>query len=358
MFIKSIKLHDYRNISHLDLEFDQKTNVLYGDNGQGKTNILEALYLAGSTKSHRGTKDRDLIQFGKEEAHLELVVEKREIEYVIDIHLKKMATKGIAINKIPIRRAGELFGIATFIFFSPEDLGIIKAGPTARRRFMDLELSQLDGVYFQLLLKYNKIVQQRNALLKSLGREKDAHDTLSIWDSQLIDVGNKIIDIRSEFIENINEIISNINKKLSNNQEELQIVYEKSNGEISLAQKLSANLEKDLRQKNTSVGPHRDDLSFRANGIDLRNFGSQGQQRTAALSLKLAELELAKKMTGDTPVLLLDDVLSELDSHRQNCLLESIKGIQTMITCTGLDEFIHHSFGVDKVFKINNGQVI
>ena len=188
MKIKSLKIKNFRNYDLLNLDFDGSANIFYGDNAQGKTNILEALYITGTTKSHRGAKDRDLIQFEKDEAHIETVIEKRKICYQIDMHLKKNSPKGIAINKIPIRKAGELFGIVNFVFFSPEDLNIIKNGPAERRRFIDLELSQLDKIYFNNLSNYNRIVNQRNHLLKEIGIEnkKNLMETLEIWDLQLI----------------------------------------------------------------------------------------------------------------------------------------------------------------------------
>ena len=333
----------------MSLGFDKSTNIFYGDNAQGKTNILEAVYLSGTTKSHRGTKDRDMIQFGENESHIETIVEKNGIKYQIDMHLKKNSPKGIAINKIPIRKASELFGIINIVFFSPEDLNIIKNGPGERRRFIDLELSQLDKVYLNNLSNYNRIVNQRNHLLKEIDYNKSALETLDIWDMQLIQYGSKIIERRQKFIEEINEIISNIHKKLTGNREDIKIIYEPSNGALSF--------EKDLRIKSTSVGPHRDDIAFLVGDIDIRKYGSQGQQRTAALSLKLSEIELVKKSIHDTPVLLLDDVLSELDKHRQNYLLDSIHDIQTLITCTGVDEFVNHRFSINKVFHVQNGQV-
>ena len=321
------------------------------------TNILEAVYLSGTTKSHRGTKDKDMIQFGANESHIETIVEKNGIKYQIDMHLKKNSPKGIAINKIPIRKASELFGIINIVFFSPEDLNIIKNGPGERRRFIDLELSQLDKVYLNNLSNYNRIVNQRNHLLKEIDYNKGALETLDIWDIQLIQYGNKIIERRQKFIEKINKIISNIHKKLTGNREDIKIVYEPSNGALSFEQALLKNKEKDLRIKSTSVGPHRDDIAFLVSDIDIRKYGSQGQQRTAALSLKLSEIELVKQSIHDTPVLLLDDVLSELDKHRQNYLLDSIHDIQTLITCTGVDEFVNHRFSINKVFHVQNGQV-
>ena len=194
MKIKSLKFKNFRNYDLLNLEFDQATNIFYGDNAQGKTNILEALYLTGTTKSHRGSKDRDMIQFGKEESHLETIVERNGIDYQIDMHLKKSSPKGIAINKLPIRKASELFGIINMVFFSPEDLNIIKNGPAERRRFIDLELSQLDKVYLNDLSNYNKIVNQRNHLLKEIEFNKSALATLDVWDMQLVHYGERIIE--------------------------------------------------------------------------------------------------------------------------------------------------------------------
>lgn len=357
MVIKSLKLKNYRNYELLNLNFDPKTNILYGDNAQGKTNILEALYLSGTTKSHRGTKDRDMIQFGYDESHLETVVEKNGIDFKIDMHLKKNSPKGIAINKIPIRRASELFGIVHFVFFSPEDLNIIKEGPAGRRRFIDLELSQLDKVYLSNLSNYNRIINQRNSLLKELYYREELIDTLDIWDMQLAEYGEKVIAGRKKFIEQVNDIISEIHYKLTGGKERISLTYESSVGDESLESVLKRNRERDLRLKSTSAGPHRDDLCFYVGDIDIRKFGSQGQQRTAALSLKLSEIELVKKIIRDTPILLLDDVLSELDKNRQNYLLDSIHDIQTVITCTGLDEFVNHRFSINKIFHVKNGIV-
>ena len=357
MVIKSLKLKNYRNYELLDMTFDSKTNILYGDNAQGKTNILEALYLSGTTKSHRGTKDRDLIQFGREESHLETIVEKKGMEFQIDMHLKKNSPKGIAINKIPIRKASELFGIVHFVFFSPEDLNIIKDGPAGRRRFIDLELSQIDKVYLSNLSNYNRIINQRNSLLKELYHQDHLMDTLDIWDMQLAEYGTKVIESRKQFIRQVNQIIADIHYRLTGGRERIELSYESSLGSLSLGQALKKNRERDIRMKSTSVGPHRDDLCFLSGDLDIRKFGSQGQQRTAALSLKLSEIELVKEVIKDTPILLLDDVLSELDKHRQNYLLDSIHDIQTVITCTGLAEFVNHRFSINKIFRVSSGRV-
>lgn len=358
MIIKSIELADYRNYDFLTLTFDKGTNILYGDNAQGKTNILEAIYVSATTKSHRGSKDKEIINFEKEEAHIRTYVEKEGIETRVDMHLRKNKSKGIAIDGQKIKRAADLLGLCNVVFFSPEDLGIIKNGPSERRRFMDMELCQLDGFYLYNLNHYNKIVNQRNKLLKDMYLNPQLRDTLHIWDMQLVSFGSKIIERRRLFVEQLNEIIYEIHKKLSGGREELFIEYEPDTEIEDFEKKLQLSQERDIRAKMTSVGPHRDDFSFLAGKVDIRKYGSQGQQRTAALSLKLSEIELVKKMTKDTPVLLLDDVLSELDSSRQNYLLNSIGEIQTIITCTGLEEFINNRFEIDRVFKVAEGSVV
>ena len=355
--IKQLKLKNYRNYDLLELDFDPSTNILYGDNAQGKTNILESIYMCGTTKSHRGTKDRDMIRFGQEEAHIEAVIDKKGVPFEIDIHLKNNSPKGVAINKMPIRRAIELFGIVNIVFFSPEDLNIIKNGPSERRKFIDLELSQLDKVYLSDLSNYNRIVNQRNKLLKDVYDRKDLIETLDIWDLQLVNYGKKIIDRRNQFIVELNEIVAKVHEQLTGGKEHLQIYYEPSASSVDFEINLKKNREKDIKMKSTSVGPHRDDICFMADGLDIRKFGSQGQQRTAALSLKLSEIEIVKKVINDTPILLLDDVLSELDKHRQNYLLDSISDIQTLITCTGLDDFVNNRFHINKIMHVDNGKV-
>lgn len=357
MIIKSLELNHFRNYEELSLFFDSGTNILYGDNAQGKTNILESIYLSATTKSHKGSKDKDMIQFEHEEAHIRSVIEKDGMDQRIDMHLRSSKTKGIAIDGNKIKKAAELLGLLNVVFFSPEDLSIVKNGPAERRHFIDMELCQLDSFYLYNLNHYNKIVNQRNSLLKELYRNPDLQDTLSIWDSQLLSYGSKIIERRKLFIDQLNEIIGEIHRRLSGDKEDLQIFYEPNVEIEEYEKKMKSRQETDIRLKQTTVGPHRDDFSFLSQDIDFRKFGSQGQQRTAALSLKLSELELVKKIAGDTPVLLLDDVLSELDSNRQNYLLNHIKDIQTIVTCTGIDEFVNHRFQINKIFRVVNGTV-
>ena len=357
MIIKSLELADFRNYETLDISFSTGTNILYGDNAQGKTNILEAIFISSTTKSHKGSKDRDIVNFNKEEAHIRTYIEKEDVEYKVDMHLRKSKSKGIAIDGQKIKKAADLLGLLNVVFFSPEDLNIIKNGPAERRRFIDMELCQIDNFYLYNLNHYNKIVNQRNKLLKDMYMNPSLKETLTIWDSQLVSFGSKIIERRQAFVEQLNEIIYEIHKKLSGGKEELLIQYEPDVVNDDFEKKLKNNQEKDIKFKITSVGPHRDDLCFMVNDVDIRKFGSQGQQRTCALSLKLAEIELVKKVTKEKPVLLLDDVLSELDSNRQNYLLNSIGDIQTIITCTGLDEFVNNRFEINKIFRVTNGIV-
>ena len=357
MIIKSIELADYRNYEELNLTFDRGTTILYGDNAQGKTNILEAVYVAATTKSHKGSKDRDIIRFGKEEAHIRTYLEKECVETRVDMHLRKAGSKGIAIDGQKIKRAADLLGLCNVVFFSPEDLAIIKNGPAERRRFVDMELCQLDSIYLNDLNNYNKIVNQRNKLLKDMYLSPGLKETLGIWDMQLVAYGSKIIERRKLFVSQLNEIIYEIHKRLSGGKEELKIKYEPDTSVDDFESKLFMNMDRDMKLKMTSVGPHRDDFVFQIGGMDARKFGSQGQQRTAALSLKLAEIELVKKITNDTPVLLLDDVLSELDSNRQQLLLSAMGDIQTIITCTGLEEFVNNRFRINKVYRVTDGKV-
>lgn len=357
MIIKSLELMNFRNYEFLDLKFNEGTNILYGDNAQGKTNVLEAIYISATTKSHKGSKDRDIVNFNEEESHIRTYLEKEGNQYKVDMHLRKNKSKGIAIDGQKIKRAADLLGLLNVVFFSPEDLSIIKNGPAERRRFIDMELCQLDNFYLYNLNHYNKIVNQRNKLLKDMYFNPQLKETLNIWDSQLISFGSKIIERRRIFVNQLNEIIYDIHKKLSGDKEELFIKYEPDVEIENFEKAINSSQERDIKLKQTSVGPHRDDFCFMIGNIDIRKFGSQGQQRTAALSLKLSEIEIVKKITKDNPVLLLDDVLSELDSNRQNHLLNSIGDIQTIITCTGLDEFVNNRFEIDKVFKVVEGTI-
>ena len=357
MIIKSVALNNFRNYETLSLELGTNLNILYGDNAQGKTNVLEAIYVCGTTKSHKGSKDKELIRIGCEDAHIRMIVSKEGIDHKIDMHLKKSRSKGIAIDGLPIKKSVDIFGLVYIVFFSPEDLNMIKEGPGERRRFLDMELSQMNKVYLYHLTKYNKILVQRNNLLKQIAYEPGLRDTLDVWDKQLIDNGKVLINSRAEFIREINEIIEPIHGRLTGNTEKIKLVYEPNVTEEEFEAKVRKNRDRDIYQKMTLTGPHRDDICFLINDIDIRKFGSQGQQRTAALSLKLSEIELVKRNIKDNPILLLDDVLSELDRKRQNYLMDSINDIQTIITCTGLEELVEKKKDVSRIFHVVKGNI-
>ena len=336
MIIESLELKDYRNYENLDIKLSSGVNIFYGDNAQGKTNILESIYLATTSKSHRGSKDKDIIRFNAGESHIKLMIKKMDASVRLDMHIKKNKAKGVAINGIPIRKLSELFGTCNVVFFSPEDLNIIKRSPKERRNFVDMELCQLNKVYVSALVTYNKVLDQRNKLLKEIGFKSGLEDTLDIWDMQLVKYGADLISYG----------------------EKIKVVYEKNIEKDAFEVELKKSRTNDIKYKTTNVGPHRDDFSFYLNGdMDLKKFGSQGQQRSLALSLKLSEIELIKERYGEFPVLLLDDVLSELDGKRQSHLLESIRHIQTLITCTGVEDFLNKSLDIGKVFKVTKGSV-
>ena len=357
MLIKSIDLQYFRNYELQRIEFDGGTNILYGDNAQGKTNVLEAVYVSGTTKSHRGSKDNEMISFNQDEAHIKVMMNRRNIDYRIDVHVKRNKSKGIAINGIPIKKSMELYGLMNLVIFSPEDLRIIENGPAERRRFIDMELCQLDKIYAGDLINYRKVLEQRNNLLRDISYQPSLADTIDVWDMQLVRYGREIISRRQKFIDQLNNIIKDIHTRLTGGKENLVIKYVPSTEADELENVLAQNRDRDIRMKYTGAGPHRDDMCFCIDGVDAHKFGSQGQKRTSALSLKLAEIELVKQITGDKPVLLLDDVLSELDSNRQNYLLNSIRDVQTIITCTGLDEFINNRFDVNRIFRVTEGHV-
>lgn len=357
MIIDSIELKNFRNYEFLRIDFNEGNNIFYGDNAQGKTNILESIFIACTSKSQRIINERDLIRLGCDEAHIKMCVRNNRTAYRIDIHLKKNKSKGIAIDEIPIKKASELFGIANVVCFSPEDMALIKDGPSMRRRFMDLELCQLDKVYLYNLSRYNQALNQRNKLLKEIIFNRELEKTLPAWDDVLVRYGKELIKLRREFIKHIAVLASEKHYQLTEKKESISIEYDANVNEDEFEKTLENTHEQDIKHHITLVGPHRDDIKFYIGEKDIKRFGSQGQQRTAALALKLSEIELVKEKTGEYPILLLDDVLSELDTKRQNCLLDGLKYTQNIITCTGLEEFINHRFQIDDVFRVEKGNV-
>lgn len=357
MILKSIELCNFRNYEREEFQFHEGTNVLYGDNAQGKTNVLEAIFVGGTTKSHKGSKDADMIMKGKEESHIRYFVEKNNCTFKVEIHMKRGKTKGIAIDGLPITSSKDLMGLCNIIFFSPEDLSIIKDGPEQRRRFMDMELCQLNKAYLYYLTQYKKVLKQRNALLKQIQKNENLKNTLEIWDNQLVEHGTKLISIREQFVDEIGLIMKKKHRNLTGGQEEIEVSYKPNCEAEDLSKRLFLEGDRDILLGTTTVGPHRDDILFYINGQEIKTYGSQGQKRTAALSLKMAEIEIVEKEIGEKPILLLDDVLSELDRNRQNYLLENMKGIQTIITCTGLEEFVKNGININQTFEIVKGSI-
>lgn len=364
MYIERLELKNFRNYESLSITFDKGINILYGKNAQGKTNILEAVFAGCTSRSHKSAKDRELIKFGEEEAHVKVNLIKNEIPYRIDLHIKKNRAKGIAVNGVPLRKISDLFGTANVVFFSPEDLSLIKDGPAERRRFIDTELCQLDRIYTHDLISYNKVVEQKNKLLKDMSEEaqcapsSESALSMEVYNEQLLKYGCSIMERRAKFIKELNGFIKDIHMNITGGSEVLKLNYEKNVSESDFASMLAMNMDREIKNGCSLTGPHRDDLGFKVNNVDLRKFGSQGQQKTASLSLKMAEISLVESVIGEKPVLLLDDVLSELDRNRQDQLLDSVKDIQTLLTCTGIDDLIERRFRMDKVFYIENGVVI
>lgn len=356
MYVKNISLNNYRNYESLNLDLSPGLNVIYGRNAQGKTNILESIYYSATARSHRTHYDKELINWQSDEAHIRLQVVKKH-EDRIDIHLRKNGKKGIAINRVPISKIGELYGTLNVILFSPEDLSLIKKGPSERRKFLDIEICQIDKVYIYHLGQYHKILKQRNNLLKSISFGRGNEETLEIWDMQLVEYGMKVIERRQQFVTEIEAYVKSIHGKITNSEEKIKIQYETNVKGQDFIHQLKKNKHRDIKMGSTSIGPHRDDLSFIVNDTDLRSFGSQGQHRTVALSLKLAEINLIKDKVGHEPILLLDDVLSELDHERQQHLMEALSKTQTIVTCTGVEDFVKKGLKVDKLIEVESGQI-
>ena len=357
MYIETLDLKNFRNYETLSLTFDPGTNVFYGDNAQGKTNILESVNVCGTSKSYRSSKDSEMIRFGEDEAHIRMHLQKGGVQRRIDMHLRKNKSKGVAIDGIPIRKAAELLSLVHLVFFSPEDLNIIKRGPGGRRRFLDALLSQMDPFYLHQLSAYQKILLQRNKLLKDLPGNRSLEATLDVWDEQLISYGCYLINSRSRMIQELEMIVRERHSALTNGREQISLQYEPNAEETAFRTKLRDSREKDRKFRQTTTGPHRDDFKVIVGGIDLRHYGSQGQQRSAALSLKLAEISLIEQKIHEKPILLLDDVLSELDSRRQSDLLKTIGSVHSFLTCTGMDDLRERNFPIDRVFHVEAGHV-
>lgn len=335
MVIKNVKLKNFRNYDHLNLDLSDGINILHGKNAQGKTNFLESVYLCCVGKSLRG-KDKELIKHGSDKSFINILAKKNYGMFTVDVTLSKNENKRILLNGIPILKMGELMGGINCVYFSPDELSLIKDAPQCRRRFLDIDISQTDKKYFYTLLSYNKTLMQRNNILKS--RDSSLKGMIDVYNDQLAVSGGYIIEKREEFLRTVSPAVNNVHKFITQN-ENMEITYQTTVKEVNksenLLKLLRDNIEKDLNLGYTTQGPHRDDIKISVNNIDIRVYGSQGQQRTCALSLKLGELKYFEDTSGEKPILLLDDVFSELDDSRQQKLIEACKGVQTIITATG-----------------------
>lgn len=360
MYIKKLQLINYRNYKALDINLGKNVNVFLGDNAQGKTNILEAMYYCAFAKSHRTSRDRELINWNDENSFVSVTVGRERLDKRIDISILKDGKKAIRINKIKVNKIGELFGNFNVVMFSPEDLKIVKDSPGVRRKFIDMELCQLNPKYYYNLVQYNKVLNERNVLLKS---RKVQEEILDIYDIQLVEFGYHIIMDRLNYMEKLNYYSSSIHKDITSGKEEIEFKYTSTiknlnNVKDAFYDQLRKNHKKDIEKGITSVGPHRDDFLVLINGIDTKSYGSQGQQRTAVLTMKFASLKIIKEITSEYPVLLLDDVLSELDFSRKRYILSTIGEIQTVITCTGIEDLTNYLDKYSKVFKVKNGEIL
>ena len=344
MKITKLEIVNFRNYEKQTVSFDNGLNVILGANAQGKTNLVEAIHFCSIGKSFRTAKDKELIKFGCEQSKIFLEIERLEGKKTVEIILSKTLKKIIRINGVSILRMGELMGAVNCVFFSPDDLRLIKDGPQDRRRFLDIDLSQMSKAYFYNLLRYEKILLQRNKLLKDSFDKVQAKNGLEVWNEQLAKVGAKIIYVRHKFIAKLSGFAKDIHSRLTSGEEMLIVGYSGIHGDSEddiyrkLYEDLEKNTEKDFALGYTSTGPHRDDIKIVCNGIDTKAYGSQGQQRTSTLSLKLAELEIFKEEIGEYPILLLDDVFSELDEKRSRMLLSNISHVQTIITGTEFEQ--------------------
>lgn len=359
MHIKDIELKNFRNYENLHLKFDEKVNFIIGNNAQGKTNLLEGIFMSSIGKSFRTSKDIEMLGFGKDFFKIKVTAQKELFPTEVEILLKKEYGKFIKVDGVNIKKTSDLLENIYIVIFSPEDLKIVKDEPEKRRKFIDRELCLLKPAYYDSLTNYKKVLSQRNIYLKENYID---NSVLDIWDMQLSKYGSKIISMRDEFIEKINKISKEIHGNITNGKENLRIEYDPNvkNSE-NLEEKLYEEIKKseynDLRLRTTTKGPHRDDIQFFIDNINVRSFGSQGQQRTSALSLKLAELNLIKEETGESAVLLLDDVMSELDLERQEFLVKSLDNVQLFITTTEIPDKLKDMMSLGKTFEVNSGKI-
>lgn len=368
MIVKSIKLKNFRNFEELNIELNDVLNIFIGDNGQGKTNLLESIYLCSIGKTFKLNTENDLIKFGQNNFEIEILVNKGNNENkTINIAYSKNQKRIVKINGVKLDKNSELIGYMNNVIFTPDDLKIVKGSPNERRKFVNIDISQIKPKYKYLLKNYKKVILGRNNILKKLNINSN-RDVLSIWDDYLIDIGSEISFYRNEYVNKLKQHASDIYTDISDNKESFDLSYKCDIGNVDNMSKedikklyrlkIEKNIENDIFRKNSLYGPHKDDIMIKINNKDFKYFGSQGQQRSAVLAIKLAEIEIIKNEIGEYPVLLLDDVLSELDNKRKGFLIDYIKDIQTIITSTDdtdLKDLIKKND--KKIFQICEGRI-
>ena len=360
MIITRAQLNNYRSYASCELAPCEGVNVLLGDNGQGKTNVLEALYLCCTGRSHRTRQDRELIRWGAHCATGRVEAERRDGGHEVELQLPALGRRRIKVFGQEIARSGELLGHVTGVLFSPEDLRTVKDGPAERRRFVDMALSQIKPAYYYALQRYARALKQRNETLKAIAAQPALAATLDAWDEQLAVAGAELTRHRRAYIQRLDSVASGTHRDIAEGRERLEIRYVPSVAMGDDAQAIMEALfgarESDLRRMTTSVGPHRDDVQLLVEGRDVRAFGSQGQQRTAALAMRLSELDVMREQLDEWPMLMLDDVMSELDPGRRRQLIGRLKGIQTFITCTDTDDLAGAQVG--RAWRVENGALL
>ncbi|GIP36032.1 DNA replication/repair protein RecF [Paenibacillus sp. J2TS4] len=368
MLLKKLALKNYRNYAEIELNTAHNVNIFMGLNAQGKTNLLEAIYVLALSKSHRTHQDKQLIRWNEEYAQLYAEVDKKYGLCKLSLSVTSQGKKA-KINGLEQKKLSGFIGTLNVVMFAPEDLEIVKGAPGIRRRFMDMEIGQVHPGYLHEMNQYQKVLNQRNNYLRQLWGKPDVSESmLEIWNEQLAQYGTKIVKKRQSFIKKLQKWAEFIHSGITNGVEKLQIEYRPSieandpEEETILLDrfmiKLSQMKEQEIRRGATLIGPHRDDMGFYINGREVQVYGSQGQQRTTALSLKLAELELIREELGEYPILLLDDVLSELDPYRQTQLIETFQDkVQTFITTTALDSVNMDKLSDAAIFHVKNGVV-
>jgi len=369
VIVKSIKLKNFRNFSDLNIDLNNVLNIFIGDNGQGKTNLLESIYLCSIGKTFKLNSENDLIKFNQNSFEVEIVINKTnsKLDKTINIAYSKNKKRVVKINGVKLEKNSEIIGYLNNVIFTPDDLKIIKGSPIERRRFINIDISQIKPKYKYLLRNYKKVITGRNNILKDLNNNSNK-DILSIWNDYLIDIGSEIIFYRKEYIKSLKEYAALIYSNISDNKEKFELSYKCDIGNVEnltkdeikeiFKEKINKNIDNEIFRKNSLYGPHKDDIIVKINNKDFKYFGSQGQQRSAVLAIKLAEIEIIKNEIGEYPVLLLDDVLSELDNKRKSFLINYIKNIQTIITSTDdndLKDLVKNNS--KKIFHINEGNI-